>query len=225
MPDPTPDPISLEDQVKAITAQLKQLAGDLNRRFEQLNDRIDQQKTSFDALNQALSDLAKQSVAHRVSLPLTPALDGSWLGGTTSGNTPLIPMPAGGLIQFELIISGSMPVALPNLSRIEVFRASFDFKAPPSPLEGAVLSSSLLRRGLNAKDSEAVVGELRAGPGSTNSQGSPIPGRELVDNELFNYSIISTLFLATPPLPVGFPISVPQGLVVLKSFQVDCIAE
>jgi hypothetical protein len=43
---------------------------------------------SFDAtvttLNQALSDLAKQSVAHMVSLPFTPALDGTWLGGTTS---------------------------------------------------------------------------------------------------------------------------------------------
>jgi hypothetical protein len=225
-----PDPISLEDQVKALTAQVKKLAGDLNIRFEQLSLRIDQQNTSFATLNQALSDLANQSVAHRVSRPFAPALDGDWVGGTTSGNTPLIPIPVpvaqNVLLLQQLIINGSMPVALPNLSRIEVFRASFDFKvSPPGPhgqLQGG-LSIRLQRMGLNAKNSETVV-ELGGGPGSTDSQGGPILGRELVDNDLFKYSIFSTLSLTTTqPLPPGFPVPVPQGLVVLKSFQVDCI--
>src|SRR5271166_3123829 len=58
---------SLTDQLAAdLEEGLKRLSLELNPRFEQLNRRIDQQNTSFDAaiatLNQALSDLAKKSV-------------------------------------------------------------------------------------------------------------------------------------------------------------------
>jgi hypothetical protein len=223
MPCQTPTPSSLADQVQAPTKQL--LARDFDRRFEQLNDRIDQQKTSFDAavatLNQALSDLAKQSVAHRVSLPFAPTLDGNWVSGTTSPPNTFLVNNQGS----ASIATGNMPVALPNLPRIEVFRTSSDFK-PSLPL-GVFLTVSLERTGLNDAKAEAVV-DLQAGGsgfGNANSQGGPIPGRELVDNNLFKYSIFSFLFVTTPSsLPLGFPLSVPQGLVVLKSFQVDCIS-
>src|SRR5207253_1346787 len=86
-----PDPIILEDQVQALTRQLadfrkaqSELLGDVNDRLPQLIDQqkqdlsslIDTQNTRFEAavatLNQALSDLAEKSMAHRVSLPFNP---------------------------------------------------------------------------------------------------------------------------------------------------------
>jgi hypothetical protein len=104
---------------------------------------------------------------------------------------PHVPVPANQAIAFIAI--GNMPVLLPNLSRIKVFRASLDFKSPPAPSQGGILSIVLQRRGLNNAKEETVV-ELGAGPGTTDSQNGPIPGKELVDNDLFKYSISSVLF-------------------------------
>jgi len=74
MPDQTPDLVALADQVKF-------LSGDLNRRFELLNSRIDELGSGITQLNSRIDAL---STSRKVPLPFKPALGGDWLDGTTS---------------------------------------------------------------------------------------------------------------------------------------------
>jgi hypothetical protein len=226
MPDPNP----LADQIQALTVQLTNLKAvtnridaDLTRRFGQLNDMIGIQQTNLDKSNttfgQALSGLEGRSVTHKVSLPpITPALDGGWIGGTTSAPVAVVNI-SGGMV--PAVVAGGMPVDLPHLSRIAVFRASFEFGTPPAPLVSQLIIA-LGRLKKNEKNGQTVAQLLSLVPGSTGSEADPIPGTELVDTERFTYSIGVT-FITQGNIAPGSPVLLPQGLVVLKSFQVDCI--
>jgi hypothetical protein len=226
-----PDPIPVADQIQALTDQLailqgaqKRIDGDLNRRFEQLKGSIDQQGTNLQqssaSLKQALIDLAGKSVSHKVSLPFTPALDRDWLEGTSS--PPVSVFPFG---QNLFIARGNLAVDLPNLSRIEAFRATVNITnvLPASFNLISGLQISLQRTSLTANNSEPIV-ELGLGFLFTQTgiplQNAPIPGRELVDNDLFKY-FISAVFTMMNPGP--FQVVAQKGMVVLNSFQVDCI--
>jgi hypothetical protein len=233
----TPDPTSLADQVKTLTDQFatlqlaqKKLAGDLNIRFEQLNDRIDK----IDAtLNKGLSDLSNTSVPHKVSLPLTPNLEKrigddshiDWVGGTTSPQFLIgdIPGAIGDIAGNRAVVaSGGMPVRLPDLSRIRMFRYSCDYNVQNEGIDPQ-LSVGLQRRRavVNTNPESAAMLEevvtLEDFNKNTDVSAAPNPGTELVDNDLFEYLIHVTLFCG------GKPGVVPEGFVVLKSFQVDCI--
>jgi hypothetical protein len=178
MPDPTPDLVSLADQVKFLSE-------DLNRRFELLNSRID-----------ALS------LTHKVTFTFAAALDGEWVGGTT---TPQVALPAEaneGAEEF-LVARGQMSLNFPNLSRIAVVRGSVlltDVRTHGGASVAAFVSEetrllvSLQRTVVNANISEPVVqlfdppdlSHFR--PFDSESQGFPIAGKEFVDNDSFKYS-------------------------------------
>src|SRR6266446_215356 len=123
-----PDPVSPADQIKALSDTLTtlqaahdNLAGDVNRCFEQqagdVNRRFDQMTASLDnsvaTLTKGLDDLAIKSLAHKQTIAILPALNGSWLavGGSNQMNPVGIVNPA------PFIVAGGMPISLPNLCR------------------------------------------------------------------------------------------------------------
>src|SRR6266446_4499027 len=112
-----PDPVSPADQIKALSDTLTtlqaahdNLAGDVNRRFDQMTASLD---NSVATLTKGLDDLAIKSLAHKQTIAILPALNGSWLavGGSNQMNPVGIVNPA------PFIVAGGMPISLPNLCR------------------------------------------------------------------------------------------------------------
>jgi hypothetical protein len=222
MPDTTTDLIALKAQVKA-------LRGDLDRRFEQFSERFEQVSDRIDQLGGRIDTL---SVKEKFSFPFSAALDGDWLGGTTSPAVQLLTPNSGvGGAVHTTIARGTMPVVLPNRSRLQVFRASArvsDVQLGPfffdqiTPNEFFCrLMISLDRIALDTNNSEPVV-QLASQflPGSRDLQADPNPGREFVDNDRFKYFVDAEFTINSDFL---VPVLVPPGMVVLNSFHVDCI--
>jgi hypothetical protein len=203
MPDPTPNLVALADQVKF-------LSGDLNRRFELLNSRIDELNDGITQLNSRIDTL---SISRKVALPFKPALGGDWLEGATSpqiiSSGPSGPVRRG----------GSMSVVLPNLCRIGVFRASVRISGTLLSGEGTLIIS-LIRQDINGNNDEIVVGlSSPLVPGIADPHGDPIPGTEFVDNDRFKYLISAVLVISG----LGPPLDLQPGMAVLESFEIECI--
>jgi hypothetical protein len=204
MPDPTPDLVALADQVKF-------LSGDLNRRFELLSNSINQLSTRMDTL----------STSRKVAFPFKPALGGDWVDGTTS---PLV------TLENNVEVAGFMDVSivLPALSRIGVFRASV--RTSDAVLSAEVtLNITLNREDIGGKPGDTVVAlSFPLVPGIADQQGDPMAGTEFVNNDRFKYSVEAVLLITRPngPGPPGVPppdITLQPGMVVLESFQFDCV--
>jgi hypothetical protein len=208
MPDPTPDLVALADQVKF-------LSGDLSRRFEILSGELSK---SVNQLNTRMDTL---STSRKVEFPFKPALGGDWLDGTTS---PLLTLET----NVEAVGLMDVSVVLPNLSRIGVFRASVRTSDAVLSAE-ATLNITLNREDIGGKQGDTVVAlSFPLVPGIADQQGDPIAGMEFVDNDRFKYSVEAVLLITRPnvPEPPGVPppdITLQPGMVVLESFQVDCV--
>lgn len=206
MPDPTPDVVALADQVKV-------LSGDLNRRFELLNSRIDKLSGGIEQLNSRI----ELNTTHKVVLPFAAALDGFWLEGTTNPefNTALMK-------NFQFSGIGNMFVVLPNLSRIGVFRASVRISDAVITSVFTKLNISLQRTGIDGNNSEPIVPlSCPVVPGAKEPQGDPVLGKEWVDIDRFKY-FVSAELVYTVDISQS-PSIIPLGKVVLESFKVECI--
>jgi len=198
MTDQTPDLVALADQVKF-------LSGDLNRRFELLSNSVNQLNIRMDTL----------STSRKVAFPpFKPALNGDWVDGTTSPLTALLP-------NVEVAGFMDVPIVLPNLSRIGVFQASVRISDAVLSVEVTMLIT--LSRGAGGDNVVALSFPLV--PGVANPQGDPIGGKEFVDNDRFKYSVEAVLLITQPPSTPGTlgPDTLQPGMVVIDSFQIDCI--
>ena len=198
MPDPTPDLV-------ALAAQVKVLSGDLNRRFEILSGDL---SSSVNQLNSRMDAL---STSRKVALPFKPALTGDWLEGTTS------PLLHAGSVSGQVEAGGFMSFALPNLSRIGLFRASVRISDVALSCKGTLIIS--FGRALTTGDGGNIV-QLSCPlvPGIADLQGDPNPGTEFVDNDRFKYSLEALILITGPP-----DVQLQPGMVVLESLEVDCI--
>jgi hypothetical protein len=128
-----------------------------------------------------------------------------------------------------------MSVNLPNLSRIAVVRGSVlltDVRTHGGASVASFVSVesrlqvSLQRTGVNANTSEPVVqlfdppdlSHFR--PFKSESQGFPMAGKEFVDNDNFKYSIDAAFLIR---FPIFGHADIPQGMIVLKPIQIDCV--
>jgi hypothetical protein len=62
--------------------------------------------------------------------------------------------------------------------------------------------------------------------GIADPQGHPIAGTEFVDNDRFKYSVEAVFLITRPPSipgPLQLAFKVHPGIVVIESFEVDCI--
>jgi hypothetical protein len=222
-----------------LTAQVKALRGDLDRRVEQFSGRFTELGGQFTQLSGRFTQLSERtdriegrldalSVKEKFSLPFSAELDRDWVGGTTN---PAVSVPFGGDFGPTVFIArGKMPVALPDLSRIQVFSASVrvaDVELHPPGLQIIPndvlcrLTINLERIALDTNNSEPVVQLLRLFvAASPDPQAVPNPGREFVDNDRFTYVVSAEFTVVNPIDPTIF---VPAEMVVLNSFQVDCV--
>jgi hypothetical protein len=214
MPDTASDLATLTKQVKA-------LGGDVNRRFEQSSERFDQLTGNLEDLTGRFAQLTGRleqltgrldtiTVSHKVSRSFNAAMGGDWLGGATSPQVTL-PFPGSNV----LIAAGSMSVVLPDLSRIAAFRTSV-IKSNLSSFPAI----SLVRVRASDGGFELVCKLPILQSTVDRSEGSPIGGMEFVDNDSFTYAIFAT---ASATNPSRAPFVLPQGSVVLQTFEIDCV--
>jgi hypothetical protein len=223
MPDPGTDLNALAVQVKTLTDQVatlqlaqKKLAGDLNIRFEQLNDRIDKQ--ADEVVSRRLPPVfarlsALEQLPDRDVLDFAPTLDGDWVEGRTSPDFVI----AGPLVT----VSGKMSVDLPKFSIITGLICSCIFEASSDILPQVVVR---LRRTLGDSQVLTII-ELISNESSTVVEGSlvtfagtPNLDTHLVQSDTHDYSIQAELTFSVTSAAV-----VPKGFVVLHGFNVICI--
>jgi hypothetical protein len=217
----------------ALTAQVKALSGDLDRRFEQLTE-LTASLTQLSSRIEHLSGRLDTVSIEVTSLPFVAALGDNgapedWVGGTLSPEVSVSFDSAGGTPRS--IANGQMTLQLPNGARIRGFRASVrvDLGRPGAlsvPAKACELIIKLRRVRLEVDHVEdglpAVEVSLPSfAGGSSVLRGIAVPDREVVDNTLFE-SIITADFRVRPFDPAP-PIVIPQGFVVLDSFHIDCV--
>ena len=208
---------SLFDVRNVVSSLQGQIAG--------LMTTVTDQQNQISNLKRQLQELAARSLTRKQSIKMAPALVGTWL---TQGNRQV--NAPGVISNVHFVATGGMAIQLPNLSRIQFFRAEVELNLPGLPA-GGVLSIGITRKRGNL--SAETVLSVSSGNSTRELQGYPTAGMELVDNDLFAYSLTATLvfppitptFIGSPPVIHFIPVPVQSGIATLVGFHFDCVLQ
>ena len=210
---------SLFDVRNAVSSLQGQIAG--------LMTTITDQQNEISSLKQQLQELATRSLTRKQAISIAPALVGMW---QTQGNKQ-VNLP-GVVAQAAFVATGVMAIQLPHLSRIQSFRAAVELNLPGSFIQrGGVLNIAMTRK-RGSLDAETVL-SVSSRNSTHELLGYPTAGMELVDNDLFTYSLTATLIIppvnptlvGSPAFPHFIPVPVSQGIANLVGFHFDCILQ